>query len=255
MGAIAMMLSGAAAGGGGGATLPNTILGSKLIAWYRRGVGIYDNTVGGSLCTFDGQEVGRWEDQTGNGYHGVRTTALNDGHLQYYTTSATYLSAPVINFGGSFAYMRLPDALFTALFAQSDCELMIALRPNSNPCQPWCLGNGGFETNFPYSNSHIYDDFMNNARPDMGVPPTTSFAWIVYNIASKNADLTSWWNGSQWYTSASNTLTKPTTNTGCFGGKIGSGFSGALFISEAIFIAPRATSGERSSLYTYFTSP
>lgn len=70
----------------------------------------------------------------------------------------------------------------------------------------WEIGTAGDPSHVPYSNGVIYDGFGTTARKTTGdlVPLMTS--WGVYSAVSEAGNWTSYWNGSQHFTTATNTV-------------------------------------------------
>jgi hypothetical protein len=71
---------------------------SSIVAWYQGDAGT-NQTSGGSAADTDGQTVGEWLDQSGNGYHLTQSTA---GDRPTYRTGANGInSQPVLEFDGA----------------------------------------------------------------------------------------------------------------------------------------------------------
>jgi hypothetical protein len=75
---------------------------------------------------------------------------------------------------------------------------------DSAPLIAW--GTDSLNDHLPYSNGSVYYGFAAAARHAMGDPATTLAQFNVITVISKSGGYTLWINGSQFYTSASNTV-------------------------------------------------
>lgn len=81
-----------------------------------------------------------------------------------------------------------------------------------------CLGvlssfgtGSGQNTLYPFTNGDVHDTFGSNVRQATGNPTQNLTAWHLYEVLTKSGEWTSWINGTQHFTTASNTVDWPTT--------------------------------------------
>ncbi len=259
----AMMMLSAPAAGGSTQPTPVTTLGSDLLAWWKRGTGIYDALVGGSLVTSDGQEVGRWEDQSGNGYHLVRDSAINS-HFLTWRPGTTHLGAGTIQSFDSGTldgtHFAVPDALMTALGSAGEGEIWCSWRARlaSQGNGIWAFGNTGGSPNnhYEWTDGHVYDSWGSDTRKDTGdlnASYDIHAAFHVYNVYSKTSDWQSFYNNVSFYSTGSNTVAFLST-----GAKILESVSSAYpwygFVSEIVIAKKKVTTPQRTAIYNWLTS-
>lgn len=193
---------------------PSAIFGTDLLAWYKRGALIYDSLVGGSLCTTDLQEIGRWEDQTANAYHIIRNFAIGSGHCYYRTTLTNHGIATVQPASGDI--LKLPDALGSALSSAGKGAWFVCLKTPTTHAGVgcWKVGTSGSDALYDWSDGHIYDDWGSNTRYDTGAAPVDISAAYQRYVVTTETGGTKWrnfFNNTLNFTSSSNTAAFKTT--------------------------------------------
>jgi hypothetical protein len=255
MGLMFRRLLGQSAGSGGGVNIPpDTNLGSDLLAWYKKGTGIYDAVSGGSLVSADGTQVGRWEDASGNGYHSTRNTAIGVGDTKW-STSVTDRGSGTVFFNNTSASFSF-EPFRSVIQAGHACEMWIRLKNLSDAGGngAWFLG-GTNTTHFLYSDGHWYESFFSSNRRDLGNPtPDTSAAFVVVDVYS----LTDEWeaflnNTSLRHDSGAGSNTVDTGSTGYKIGEQG-GYKLGAHVSEIVFSKAKATATQRNNMYAYLTA-
>lgn len=89
--------------------MPNPIPATAdLVAHYRADAGLFTTAGGTTPATADGDPVGRWEDQSGNGHHAVQATDANRPTLE---AASPFLGRPALLFSAA-AGSRLANATF-----------------------------------------------------------------------------------------------------------------------------------------------
>lgn len=162
--------------------------------------------VSGCLVWLNAQRAGDLKDLSGNGNH----PTVNSSPV---LTTGGPNGMPFWDFSGTH-YITFPN-VFAALTV---CEVFVVVKRADNTNNHdflWnfsaVLGNGG--TRFPFpGDGGIYDDFGTTARKTTGVPtnsPVTDY--IVYNVTTKSGGWTSRINGTQHFTTATNTVGFNTT--------------------------------------------
>lgn len=172
----------AAAGGGGGGSGPG-ITGTRVRYSAEAETGYAD-----------GATMTQWTDRSGNGHH-----ALPIGTPKWRATGGPVNNGPWIDTTSGF--FAIPVAAFTGLTAAT-AEIWV------NPLDTgegghWNLGADSALAHYPYSNT-IYDEFGSTARKTVGT--LASRAWQRYRASSGPGVWTAWVNGTQIFTTASNTV-------------------------------------------------
>jgi hypothetical protein len=71
----------------------------------------------------------------------------------------------------------------------------------------WVLGGSGQATHYPYTDSNIYDDAGSTVRKSTGNPTLSlSSAFRIYTVKSTAGEWTSWIDGTQHFTTGTNTV-------------------------------------------------
>lgn len=251
--------AGLLAKGSVGGSTPATIFGADLVAWFKRGVGIFDALVGGSLVTTNGQEIGRWEDQSGNAYHLVREFATSFGHLQW-DTSKTWQGVGSVHLsgGGGAGQFLVPGGIGTALNAAGQAEIWIVTNNNSLGGGLWDMSNSGSEGWYPYSDGNIYEGWGSTVRYSCGAPVVSiqTNAFRRYNVHSSPTATNCWRNfidANLQHAENTNTVTFRTTGARLGVNAGGGGYDG--YVSEIVIAKVVASSGQRADMDTYLTTP
>lgn len=249
---------GATGGGGGGTTPPNLIFGSNLLAWYKKATGIYDAIVGGSLVSADATEIGRWEDQSGNGYHATRANGnVGVGHLQWSTATTDRGSGSVHFTGDSAAFLAIPDAVGSALSAAGQGQLWVRIIDPSydTAAGSWDFGTDAASNHYRYTDGHWYDGFGTNTRKDCGNPTfDTNNVWHVLSVWSAANDYGAVINnGADFsFTTGTNTVAFRTTNVhfGCSNDT----YAMNSWVGEIAITKAKATSTQNAQMQTYLST-
>lgn len=128
-----------------------------LKARYRADLGVYDANVGGSLITVDATGIGRWEDQSGNGYHIIQATA---GNRPLWKTNIIN-GRPVVRWDGSDDALRRTPFDITQWMGNSAKDIVIFSVHKTGATQNQRLmscedGGNLFSIRPPYGDGKIY---------------------------------------------------------------------------------------------------
>lgn len=246
------MMAAPAGGGGGGVSTPDVILGSDLIGWFQPGgVGVYDNTTGGSLVSTAGTEVGRWEDQSGNGSHFVRNGSMAFGHLQWEPATTDNRGFGSVQFSFlNVVTLLAATGLCGALNAAGQGELwvkMMLTRASGSDGGP-DFSSAGANAQFEWSDGHVYETFGTNARKDTGIPSiqaTVTSAFFVYNVYGAPGDWQSFFNNTSQFSTLTNTIDFHAS---------GSTFWYPAYVNEIVFSKAKSSTTQRGDMYTYLTT-
>jgi hypothetical protein len=105
-------------GAGGGGFAPTQL--SGLVLWLKAGVGTYQDTGFSTPAVADGDPVGGWQDQSGQGHHATQATAAAKGTLK-----------PSIKNGKSVVHFDGVDDYLAATFgAATPFHLFVVLSPS-----------------------------------------------------------------------------------------------------------------------------
>lgn len=153
--------------------------------------------------------------------------------------------------GSDFQWLDLPNFLtgFT------EAEIFIVIKVDNDPGMVpasglWQFGNSGEDVHFPYADGVIYDGFGTTARKTTVNPtPSLSSAFHTYNVTTKAGGWTSRLDGTQLYTTATNTVGWTTAP------KLGRMGGATLwlngYIGEVFMFSRELTSGGRADMFAY----
>ena len=181
-------------GGGGAPAFDPAAYGT--VAWWLRGDDV----------TLNGSDIASWNDKSGNAKHYAQGTpaiqpafvasAINgQPGVDFAASAGEYLSGPNLSLDG-----------FTAL------ETFIVMQLNADPPAAgggglWLVGVGsGGGDAIPFTTGKIYDGFGSSARKTTVNPTPSMAAPCVYNVVSTSGEWTNFLNGTQLYTTATNTV-------------------------------------------------
>lgn len=203
-----MLLGAGPSGPSGGGFTPADVPG--LVLWLDASLGTYQST-GGSPALADGDPVGEWQDQSGEGNDATQATGANKPTLK---TGGNGLNGlPVIQFDGS-DYFGFGDFL-SALTAG---EVFVVVKANADPPPSlgynlWDLGDEGAnrESWYPFQDGVIYEGWGTSVRKTVGNPTPALDSWRLYGVASGAGAYAVRLDGAEIYSTSSNTPFWPTT--------------------------------------------
>jgi hypothetical protein len=191
-------------------------------------------------------------DRSGAGNNAITTGA--DPTLQ------TVSGIRVYRFNGTSQYAKFNNSLVSGLTTGEIFVLIkIAVDPpiDANKTGLWEFGGDPTRTHFPYIDGTIYDQFGTTARKTTVDPALSlSSAFRVYNVISASGEWTSNLDGTQLFTTATNTpswtTTTPLLGTGNSGGVLGSpGYLLNADIKQLVFCNRKLTGTERTNVTSY----
>lgn len=227
-------------------TTPDTIFDSDLVAWYKIGTGIYNAISGGSLVSSDNEEVGRWEDASGNGYHALRHTSTSTSSLPW-KTGTTFRGVGTVLFSAG-GYLEIPGAVGSAMLAAGAGAMMIAFKTSGGSNGAWDFSASDFSSHFPYSNGEWYEGFGATARKPMGAIPDTTTAFHSMCIAS-STNISGYIDDSLIHSEG---IFLTFRSSGIkFGESQSSTYKLGAFVSEIVIVQRVPSSDERTAMDTY----
>jgi hypothetical protein len=199
----------------------------------------------------DGDPVGTWADSSGNGRDATQGTA---GAKPTYKTGIQN-GLPIVRFDGG-DFLSLPD--FLTGYSAGECFGVLKLvndpptPTDSSAGAPFGnFGSDSLANHYPYTDGTVYEDFGSTARKTTGNPTPSLASFHKLNMISASGEWTINLNGTQHYTTASNTVGWSTAPL------IGRSTSGAFTyglvgdIAELVLFSRKVTSGERSDMIAY----
>lgn len=233
----------------GEAGQPDSI--SGLAQWLKADDGLFTDTALTTPVSSDGDAVAGWQDKSGNGRHMTQATS---GNRPLYKTGILN-SLPVVRFDGA------NDVLAGAnLSALSAAEVFIVVKTGqADPPASgagtglWHYGTDSQATHFPYSDGNVYDNFGTNSRKGVGNPTPSLASFRLYSVVTKSGGWTARIDGTQVFTTASNTVG---FRSSC---ELGSGLSGAgpAFsgdVAELILYGTELSGGDRDIVESYIAA-
>jgi hypothetical protein len=191
-------------------------------------------------------------DRSGSGNNAITTGA--DPTLQ------TVSGIRVYRFNGTSQYAKFNNSLVSGLtVAEVFVLVKIAVDApiDANQTGLWEFGGDATRTHFPYIDGVIYDQFGTSARKTTVNPtPSLSGAFRVYNVISAAGEWTSNLDGSQLFTTATNTVafttSTPLLGTGNSDGVLGhDGYHLTGDIKQLTLFNRKLTTSERTSVTNY----
>ena len=168
---------------------------------------------------------------------------------------------PAVEFDGSNDRFTVPD-----FFAGTEtaAEMFIIVRIDNDPpgsvnqVGMWHLAGGGVVNAFPSTDSNVYDGFGSTARKTVGNPTPSLTSWRLYNVSSAAGDWTVRLDGTQIFTTASNTFQGSVSGTMGITRKLGQsgglshfldGMVAGLFVFDHVLSA-----GDRTLVHDYISA-
>lgn len=190
----------------------------------------------------DGAAVGTITDQSGAGNNWTQSTA---GFKPAYRTGIVNSQA-VFTFDGTDDYVSLASDI---LSGETEAEIFIVLKIDNDPGASlvdglWKMdGDGTNACHYSFnSNGEIYEAWGSTARKTTGVNPTPALtSFRLYNVASKSAEYKIRLDGTEIYTTETNTFSSMTGSNrdlgrslGLFGNPYFDGDIAAIVIVDAV---------------------
>lgn len=158
----------------------------------------------------DGNPVHPLTDISGNSRDAFQTVPDTAKQATYHATGGAN-NKPYLSFDGGDEY-EVPN--FMTGFAAG--RLFIVERVQNDPALApatcigaWGVGGTGSDRNtlWPFTDGNIHDSFGTDVRRNTGNPSVSLTSWRLYEVLSKPGEWTSWIDGTQHFTTASNTVT------------------------------------------------
>jgi hypothetical protein len=196
----------------------------------------------------DGATIQTWPDQSGNSRDLAQATSGNRPTVQTNELN----SLPIIRFDASAAsYFTVPN--MSALTAGTVFLLVkIDADPPPGDLQSglWNMGSTDGDHHFPYTDGNVYDGWGSTVRKSTGNPTLSiSSAFRLYCVSSSSGDWTSWFDGTQHFTTATNTVSFPATPT--FGRSFSTNWYLDGDVAELFIFDSALSTGDRQLMEAY----
>lgn len=173
-------------------------------------------------------------DQSGNGY----TQSKRVGQLLPIVAYNSLNSTPSVNWV-SGGYQDIGD-----MSALTSGELFRVIKWATDPPSGGNIQKFGATDDYiPYSDGTIYDGTGSTTRKTTVNPATSMANWCLYSTYSAPSDWANYLNGTQLYTTASNTVAYDATPSTFFA-------NGELSSAEAILFTGKLSAGDRATVFS-----
>lgn len=221
---------------------------SGLVLWLRGDRGLFTDTAGTTPVATAGDAVALWKDQSGLGNNYSQSTS---GNRPAWQTSVVN-SQHIVRFDGSNDTLTGPS--FSSLTAG---EIFAVVKNDTDPpviakSGLWEFGTDANPSHYPFTDSIIYDSFGTTARKKTVNPAPALTSPRLYNVVSRSGEWTSFLDGTQIFTTATNTVGFPTTTY------IGSNPTPDRFldgdIAEVILYNKKLSAAEKTNVKAYIAA-
>lgn len=197
----------------------------------------------------DGDSPTTWVDHTGNGYDGTvsgptyRTNVVN--------------GLPVLRSLGGTQQVTFPSGMVSGL---TEAEIFLIVKvvdetPTAiDPNGLWEFGSDTLSDHFPFTDDVIYDGFGSTARKTTVDPTPTLETFVIYNVTSTSSEWTNRLDGTQLYTTGTNTVGWTSTPRLMRNTAGASSYSCKGDYAEMVLFATARTASQRSDIFDYFSA-
>jgi len=230
--------------GGGGAPPPWTPLTDSPALWLR-----------GDDRVMASSKVATWTDKSGNGRNYTQGTDANRptvGTLGGQDAIVFSRAAATVLLGPSLSGLTAAH-LFVVVAVDSDPPPPDS--PGNNNTGAWQFSTTTFATHFPLSDGVVYEQFGTSARKTIGNPTPSLAALRLYEVVSVAGEFTARLDGTQIYTTGTNTVEWRAVETSIGGSIDVSGSAGAVRmngkIAEFIVYPSKRNATQLANVYAY----
>jgi hypothetical protein len=196
--------------GGVAAFLPTDIAGLQL--WYKpNDTSTLFQDAAKTIAAGNGDVVGAVVDKSGNAKDGTQATTARKATRQ----DGVINGKVVLRFDGADDFYNIGD-----LSSLTAAEIFIVVKIDADPPPDttsdglWDFGAVSAATRYPFAtDSIIYDGFGSTARKTTVNPATSLTQFNLYNVVSISGEWTNFLNGTQLFTTATNTVGFNVVNT------------------------------------------
>ncbi len=209
---------------------------SNLEIWLQSGVGYY--TDAGITPAVNNDLVYQWNDSSGNARHVTQTTSADRPVL----LTNTLNGEDVLSFSTSGEFFNVPTSI--SGFSAGDVYIVVKIAQdppgNTGYTGLWTFTSSSDNTHYCWTDGNIYEGFGSTTRVTVGDPTPSLTSYRLYNVSSASSDYKVYLDGTNIYTSGSNTV-----------GWASTPYLGQGFISGAPFPGPYFLVGEIAEFFIY----
>lgn len=223
---------------------PASIAGLSL--WLDASLGTYDAATGGNPVT-TAAPVLRWEDQSGNANH---ATAVSSTAPSLALSQVNLL--PALAFDGSQQF-TIPNVISSATAASA----FVVVIPSSTSSDSGPLignfGTASSSSHYPYRLGSIYDKWASTTRKGPISQPAGFMSWHLYNVQNATGDWRYYFNGSQHFSTTTNTFSPSTYGSSTYIGldQAGGTYRFRGHIAEILIYNTTLSETDRQSVTEY----
>jgi hypothetical protein len=238
--------AGPGASGGAAAFSPSDL--ATLRLWLKADGANYQDSGRTTLATADTDPVGSFTDFSSFAEHFSQATAGFRPTLQTNELN----SLPAVAFAGTDDVLNGPD-----LSALTAAEVFVVFKVPADPTVGfegaiWKFGTDAAASDLvPFTDGNVYDGFGSTARKSTGNPTDSLAAYVLYNIVTTATEWTSFINGTQHFTTATNTVGFSATPT--LGANVIPAYSMAS-VCELILCSAKLSAGDKTSVKSYIAT-
>jgi len=174
---------------------PDDVEGVALVIWYKAD----------ALALNNNDPVETWPDSSGNGHDGTTpfvSPLFATGQLD---------GLPAVRWPGvSNTHVAVPNVLTALTAGECFCVLKVDADPPPGPGPNigdiWEFGSNNTDDYYPFTDGQIYMGWGSTVRKTVGNPTPVLTAWRVLNVSSKSAEYIVRLDGTQIFTTATNTV-------------------------------------------------
>lgn len=204
----------------------------------------------------DGDDLTQWDDESGRSRHLTEAGAVSALYRDGVTGENINGHACVRIVVDSTCYFTYAADILGSAAAG---EVFVVAQNDADPAAStgrsgfWSFNGSDYSVHHPYTDGKIYEAWGRYARVDCGNPTPSLASMHVYNVVSSASEWTVNLNGSQLYTTATNTPSFASSGIRV-GRSSGTGYNYAGLLGELVIFGRALTSGERSDVYDYLAA-
>jgi hypothetical protein len=221
---------------------------ATLRLWLKADGANYQDSGRTTLATADTDPVGSFTDFSSFAEHFSQATAGFRPTLQTNELN----SLPAVAFAGTDDVLNGPD-----LSALTAGEVFVVFKVAADPTTGfegaiWKFGTDAAASDLvPFTDGNVYDGFGSTARKSTGNPTDSLASYVLYNVVTTATEWTSFVNGTQHFTTATNTVGFSATPT--LGANVIPAYSMAS-VCELILSSAKLSAGDKSSVKSYIAT-
>ena len=183
---------------------------SDSVLWTPREIttALWLDAADADTITLNSGNVSQWDDKSTNNRHAAQATST----AQPIYASSVLNGFNVVRFDGTSDW--LSGSMVTG---ESAYSMFAVVKVNADPAASqarsgcWDFSSAEFVSHYPFTNGIIYDNFASSVRHTTVNPAPSLASWRIYNADSAAGNWTSRLDGTQLFTTATNTVGMPSS--------------------------------------------